>query len=265
MRQRLFFAAPLILAAVLAGAMLVPRPAAAQIAAPMPAAATMPPTPPPVFTPLAIPMPPGATVQVEMDIHDADLLGVFKSFLRGIGQAAQAMPSTPVLGKPTHAAALGVQMAQILSNADLSDIFKSTTHVHMEVFSVPGSESEMMHPTVKTLKGKAIVAPAPAAPPSLSDQTPLYETAFGAEGGQRILIVNTPLAHVLMTSFGHDGGYALMVQMPGTVAVLRADGYPDLSKLSALATQVGAVAAQEAVRATAASKPGATKPKPDDD
>lgn len=197
---------------------------------------------------LSIPMPAGATVQVEMDVHDDDLLGVYKSFLRGIGQAAQNMP---IYSEPVRTASGTVQMATVLSNADLSDILKGTTHVHLLVMQVPGASPFAPTITAKTLKGKLVKAP-PA--PTTPDQTAFYETAFGAEGGRRILYTNIDPLHLTMISFGHTRGYAFMVQVPGTIAVMRADGYPDLSKLSALVTQVGAAAAKAALDTANAHK-----------
>ena len=191
--------------------------------------------------PLAIPMPPGMTVQTEIDLHDDDLLGVFKSLLRGVGQAANTLPqSTPrpqAVG--TEKGPTDAQIAAILSNADLSDVFKDVTHIHF-IMLTPTAPSTPM--TVKP--GKAAMM---AGPPAQPDQTSFYETAFSAEGGHRIIYSNFDPVHVLMTSFGHAHGFAFMVQAPGTIAVLRADGYPDLSKLSALATSVGAAAGKAAL------------------
>lgn len=254
-------------AALLAFAACLPLPAQAQTtaspaAAPAPAAASpaalSAPTPAalPVSAPvplsvsdalLPIPMPAGATVQVEMDVHDDDLLGVYKSFLRGIGQAAQTMPLYPETAARTGVS--NAQMSAIINSTDLSDVLKGTTHVHLLVMQVPGASPFAAAMPVKTLKHKAVTAPAPAA---LRDQTAFYETAFGAEGGHRILYTNIEPLHLTMVSFGHTRGYAVMVQVPGTIAVMRADGYPDLSKLSALVTQVSA-AATKAVLDSASS------------
>ncbi len=226
-------------------------PAQAQTAAPPPPlslrAPVAPPAAPPASTsvsdaPLAIPMPTGATVQVEMDVHDDDLLGVYKSFLRGIGQAAQTMPLYPETARSSSIS--NAQMSAIINSTDLSDVLKGTTHVHLLVLKVPGAFPFAAATPAKPFKRKAAIAPAP---PALPDQTAFYETAFGAEGGHRILYTNIDPLHLTMVSFGHTRGYAVMVQVPGTIAVMRADGYPDLSKLSALVTQVSAAAAKAAL------------------
>ncbi len=229
-------------AALLALAAGMPHSAHAQTAPPAPLA----PVPAPLSTSasdalLAIPMPAGATVQVEMDVHDDDLLGVYKSFLKGIGQAMQAMPVYPETAARTGVGS--TQMAAILNNADLSDVLKGTTHIHLIVLKVPGASP--FAPTLSTKPSKHPVAP--VVPPATPDQTAFYETAFGAEGGHRIIYTNIDPLHLSMVSFGHTRGYAIMVQVPGTIAVMRADGYPDLSKLSALVTQVSAVAAKAAL------------------
>lgn len=255
-------------AALLALAACTPLSVLAQAAAPPPTPLAAP-APPPASLPLpapvstrlsdallSIPMPAGATVQVEMDVHDDDLLGVYKSFLKGIGQAAQNLPlySEPVrtTTSTTQTTTVSTQMATVLSNADLSDILKGTTHVHLLVLQVPGASRFTPTLTAKVLKGKPIKA-APSIP-ATPDQTAFYETAFGAEGGRRILFANIDPLHMTMVSFGHARGYAVMFQVPGTIAIMRADGYPDLSKLSALVTQVSAAAAKAALDAAAAHK-----------
>lgn len=194
-------------------------------------------------------MPAGATVQIEMDVHDDDLLGVYKSFLKGIGQAMQAMPLYPETSARTNVG--NTQMAAILNSADLSDVLKGTTHLHLMVLKVSGAS-----PFAMAMPTKASKHPLPrvVAPPAMSDQTAFYETAFGAEGGHRIIYTNIDPVHLSMVSFGHTRGYAIMVQVPGTIAVMRADGYPDLSKLSALVTQVSAVAAKAALDSVNAHK-----------
>lgn len=219
---------------------LAPTPAAPPVSAPVPLSVS--------DALLPIPMPAGATVQVEMDVHDDDLLGVYKSFLRGIGQAAQTMPLYP---EATHTSVSNAQMSAIINSTDLSDMLKGTTHVHLLVMQVPGASPFAAAMPVKTLKHKAAAVRVPAA---LPDQTAFYETAFGAEGGHRILYTNVDPLHLTMVSFGHTRGYAVMVQVPGTIAVMRADGYPDLSKLSALVTQVSAAAAKAVLDSASSHK-----------
>lgn len=202
---------------------------------------------------LAIMAPPNSTVQVDMDVRDDDLLGVFKSMLKGVSEGGQSVAlngvTPPAPARPGHPMEIGPQVAGILSRADLGDILKDVTHVRFLVYQ--------LKPSASAAPARAVTGKKPLAfdlPPAAADLTSQYETAFAAEGGHRILYVNADPVHVVMTSFGHAHGSALVVQAPGTLAILRVNGYPDLSKLSALATQVGALAAQAAT---------ASKPTPD--
>lgn len=215
------------------------------------------PAPAPVTAPaddaLTITAPPNSTVQVDMDVRDDDLLGVFKSMLKGVSDGGQAAVAaqTPASAsaRPGSYADMGRQVAGMVSRADLGDILKDVTHIRFLVYQLtPAAPAVPVHKT-------AGAKPTPMTmPPASPDLTAPYETAFAAEGGHRILYVNADPVHVVMTSFGHAHGSALVVQGPGTLAVLRVNGYPDLSKLSALATQIGTVAAQAAT---------ANKPTPD--
>lgn len=181
---------------------------------------------------LAIPAPGGLALQVEMDLHDDDLLGVFKSLLRGVGQAAGSAQDSAPSRPASKNAPSDADIRAILSNADLSDVFKDVTHIHFVLYGPPAARAR---------PGAAARAPAPA--PNLpADPTALYENAFASEGGRRIIFVNSDPVHVIMTTFGKGHGFAFTVQSPDSVGVLRADGYPDLSKLAALATSIGAAA-----------------------
>jgi len=202
-------------------------PPAAVAPAPMPTPASMP------EQPLVIPAPSGLTLQVEMDLHDDDLLGVFKSLLRGVGQAANSAQSAANAKPASAKTARDTDIAAILSNADLSDVLKDVTHIHFALYGPPTARTMgVVKPSVKA--GAAVPAPNMSA-----DSTAFYETAFASEGGRRVIFVNSEPVHVLMTSFGKGRGFAFLVQSPGSVGVLRADGYPDLSKLAALATSIG--------------------------
>ena len=186
---------------------------------------------PPPDTALAIPAPPGARLRVEMDARDADILGVFKSLLQGLSEGT--VGAVKAL-KPADAAKLNDEM----SSANLADILKNVTHIHFELLElsgstaslpyVPGKRSLTVSYAIRTLSTTKI---APAAP---DNEVPFYETAFNNEGGHRILFTDFDEFHVLMTGFDEPHGYALVVDLPGMVAVLRSDGYPDLEKLSAL-------------------------------
>ncbi len=236
-------------------------PARAQEAPSAPPAVLAPLPAPPVTTtaappdqPLAIPAPPGLTVQVEMDLHDDDLLGVFKSLLRGVSQAAEgaknATESKPAAGRTARDA----DIAAILSNADLSDVLKDVTHIHFVLYGPPAAPASPARAAGKPGGAPRAVAPLPSLP---ADPTALYENAFASEGGRRIIFVNSDPIHVVMTTFGKGRGFAFTVHSPDSVGVLRANGYPDLSKLAALATSVGAVAGKSVL--DEATKPGAPK------
>ncbi len=242
-------------AAMFALAACAPLPAGAQMAAtptprPMPAPMSV----VPAGSPLAIPLPAGATVQVEMNLSDDDLLGVFKSLLRGVSEGANAVPDATKTSAPRGSRAeTGAQVAQIISNADLSDIFRDVTHIRFILLQTGGG-SPAVTLTTPHMAGKH--AGAPATPPALlPDQTLFYEAAFAGEGGHRLIYSNFDPIHVLMTSFGHARGFALMTQYPGGIVVMRADGYPDLSKLSSLATQIGALAAKDQLHTLHPSRP----------
>ncbi len=244
MRTARLLSTSLQAAALLAFTAAAPLCAHAQTTAPRPSAAA------PVFmsgvstdSPLAIPMPAGATVQVEMNLSDDDLLGVFKSLLRGVSEGANAVPTaTKTSSPPGSTSDTGAQVAQIISNADLSDIFRDVTHIRFLLLQT-GPTTPTVTMTTPHAVGKHIISRA-VPPVFLPDQTGFYETAFASEGGHRLIYSNFDPIHVLMTSFGHARGFALMTQYPGGIVVMRADGYPDLSKLSSLATQIGAVAAK---------------------
>lgn len=232
-------------AALCALAAAAPLCAHAQSPAPRPAAAVpISMSPASIDSPLVIPMPAGATVQVEMNLSDDDLLGVFKSLLRGVSEGANAVPiATKTSSPPGSGTDTGAQVAQIISNADLSDIFRDVTHLRFILLQTGPATPTVTMMTPQTPGKHTITHAAP--PPSLPDQTGFYETAFAGEGGHRLIYTNFDPIHVLMTSFGHARGWAMMAQYPGGIAIMRADGYPDLSKLSSLATQIGAVAAKD--------------------
>lgn len=184
----------------------------------MPAAA-----PSPVSS-LAIPLPPGAKVQMEIDASDDDLLGVVKSLLKGFnGQTL--LP--PVKGKSD--AKPGGRFSAMLNDANLADVFKDVTRIHFVLVEMPPVKTALVAPK----PGKAGAAKTLLPDPE-PDQTAFYEGTYRAEGGHRIVFSNSEDTHFLMVSFGHARGFALVIQSPGTLAVARADGYPNLEKLTAL-------------------------------
>lgn len=206
------------IAASLALAACVSRPALAQTpAAPAPAAET----------PLPISTPPGA--QVQMDIHDADLLGVVKSALRGFASGA-ARSAAVDKTHPNGAA------QSVIANADLdgitADTLKNITHVHFLTFQYPGSVAPSAVP--KSHDAAAALLS------SLPDQTAFYANAFAQEGGSALFSSNQNGTHIILDGFAPGKGFALAAQSPAGGAVLRVNGYPDFTRLAALLAQIQA-------------------------
>ena len=162
-----------------------------------------------------------------MDARDADILGVFKSLLQGMSEGT--VGAVKAL-KPADAARLNEEM----SSANLADVLKNVTHIHFELLELSST------PTGGVKKITTAFATQPSAmqlvdtDSSGNDEVPFYETAFNSEGGHRILFTDFDEFHMLMTGFDQPHGYALVVDFPGMVAILRSDGYPDLEKLSSL-------------------------------
>ncbi len=206
------------------------------------------PTPTPVTAPplsqLTIPAPPSGRLRVEMDARSEDILGVLKSFLKGIGQTnatARAVdPARPVKPNP---------IADALAGGDLADILKDVNHVHFVVYEMPGAKPPVLTPPTLTKPlgkkgGKALVpVPAvPAAPPALPvptfDSNAFYETAFSAEGAHRLLFTDADEYKLVMVGFPNRKGYAYAVSGGGYVAVSRSDGYPNLEALTAFLSRI---------------------------
>lgn len=209
------------LSLLLAGGALLPLPGHAQTGTPpVPAAETL----------LSIPTPPGVTVQVQIDIHDRDLLGVVKSALRGLATGAAKAASAAGTAKANAA-------QSVIANADVDDIvagtLKNITHVHFLTFQYPGSVAQEAIPK-SYAAASALLA-------TLPDQTAFYATAFAQEGGSTLLSSTQNGTRVLIDGFAPGHGFALAAQSPAGVAVLRADGYPDLAKIAALFAQIGAL------------------------
>ncbi len=196
----------------------------------VPAFAQTPAAPAPAAeTPLPIATPPGAQVQVQMDIHEADLLGVVKSALRGF--AFQSARSAAVDKTQPNGAAQSV-----LASADLdgitTDTLKNITHVHFLTFQYPGSVAQAAVP--KSHDAAAALLS------SLPDQTAFYANAFAQEGGSPLFSSNQNGTHVILDGFAPGKGFALAAQSPAGVAVLRVNGYPDFTRLGALLAQLKA-------------------------
>ena len=251
MRSYSFLVLPV--AALTLGAAFLASPASAQtpMVAPAP---TYTPTPTPLYSPvtapplsqLSIPVPPGGRLRVEMDARSEDILGVMKSFLKGIGETnstARAVdPARPIKPNP---------IADALAGGDLADILKDVNHVHFVVYEMPGAKPPVFAPPMPMMTkplgkkgGKSLMA-VPAAPVALPtppvptfDSNAFYETAFSAEGAHRLLFTDADEYKLVMVGFPDRKGYAYAVSGGGYVVVSRSDGYPNMEALTAFLSRI---------------------------
>lgn len=227
------------------GAFAFAHPASAQtpMAAPVPVYV---PAPAPIAAPplsqLAIPVPPGGRLRAEMDARSEDILGVLKSFLKGIGETNDTVravnPARPAKPNP---------IADALAGGDLADILKDVNHVHFVVYEMPGAKPPMLMPPKPMMtkplgkKGKALMAAPPAvvvpAVPAF-DSNAFYETAFDAEGAHRLLFTDADEYKLIMVGFPDRKGYAYAVSGGGYVIVSRSDGYPNMEALTAFLSRI---------------------------
>lgn len=191
--------------------------------------------------PLAIPIPGEAKVRMEMDARDDDLLGMVKSFLKGLNLSAMAgalqqgeapsppgpvlPPVPPAVGQPPAAGAPSggmpggmPAMAQALTNVNLADMLKNIHQMHLVVF-------------------------APAEGADVDEIIQFYEKPFAAEGGHRSLWIDADDTKILLMSFPRPrGGMAAVLCSGGDgdkiAIVLRADGYPDLEPVGPMVTMM---------------------------
>lgn len=206
---------------------------------PAPAPMTAPP-----LSQLTIPAPPGGRLRAEMDARSEDILGVMKSFLKGIGETnatARAVdPARPLKPNP---------IADALAGGDLADILKDVNHVHFVVYEMLGAKPPMFTPPVMTKPlgkkgGKALMAAPPVvvvpAVPTVPtfDSNAFYETAFNAEGAHRLLFTDADEYKLVMVGFPNRQGYAYAVSGGGYVVVSRSDGYPNLEALTAFLSRI---------------------------
>ena len=164
-------------------------------------------TAPTVAPALPIPVPPGVVVQVEMDGRDGDLLGMVKSLLAGA--------ASPKTNARTQAGANANPFAAFLGDGQLTALLKDIHHLHVLSFKT-------------------------AEPPAAGGQTDFlafYEKPFEAEGGHRLLYLSEQ--KVVTVGFDQPRGFAAVVQSSGTVFVVRADGYPDMTVIGNLLRTFG--------------------------
>jgi len=189
-------------------------------------------------SPLVIPTPPGGKLRVEMDARSEDLLGMVKSFLKGISETG----STTVFLPGQTAAAAQNSVAQAIASGDLAAMLKDVNHVHVVVYEVatpstPTRPSVLIPPGNTGLK-KMLSAnpPAPAVP--AFDSNSFYETAFASEGAHRILYTDADAYKLVMVGFPNRQGFAFAASGGGYVVVERSDGYPNLEALTAFISRV---------------------------
>ena len=154
---------------------------------------------------LPVPLPPGAAVHLEVDGRDQDLLGVVKSLLAG---------ATSTGGAGTVRLAFN-GLGGALTDEQITALLRNIHHLHLLSFATAGGDT---------------------------DALAFYEPALTAGGGHRLVFSNA-VPRVLMVGFdppgglGQPGGFALVVQSPGVVYVVRADGYPDMQLVGRLLAQ----------------------------
>lgn len=170
-------------------------------------------------------MPPNARLRLDIDARDEDILGVVKSFLRGLnGQNLQGMmsplnsagllPGTPpVEGQPAA--------ANPFSNVDLGYILGDITHLRVAFFETAVPQSST------SVKKKPASTPLPL--------MSYYEKRFVTEaGGRRIVRADFDDTQMLMVGF-EKNGCAIVMQAPGKGVVIRTNGYPNLEGIGPLA------------------------------
>jgi hypothetical protein len=216
---------------------------------------------------LAIPVPANARVRVDLDTRGDDLLGVVKDFLKGfngtnilgaLDATRAARPPKPGVA-PQGSLSPSTALLQLADEADLSVLLKDVNHVHLVLMEVPpGTTPAALHHTPGDLASPGLT---PATAQALPEMMSFYETAYVGEGGHRILWADGDAGgRVLMVGFSQPRGYALVVQTPGALIALRADGYPDPESvgplLSLSAAQVTAAFSEIMDELPATMRPG---------
>lgn len=256
---------PTFALALAAGALLCTAPVLAQQAAPAavppvsaPAAVPLTPAPvapltaaPPILVLppgyLSVPTPPGGTLRFEMNASSEDLLGLMKSFLKGIGETRSPNDPTRNPNDPayTRTPRPNNPIEQALTDGNLADILKDVNHVHFLVWELTPPPAPPAIQAVRPHVNGAKFLPAPPAPavPKF-DANSFYEGAFGAEGAHRILFTDVDDYKLVMVGFPDRRGFAFAASGGGYVAAARSDGYPDLEALTAFISRVTSAVAQ---------------------
>lgn len=191
--------------------------------APMaPLSVTAPPASLSDMAPLALPSPPGTKLRFEMDARSEDLLGLVKSFLKGLGETKKP-GSTLTSTAPVN------PIEEALENGNLADILKDVNHFHFTVWEVPPG-------------AKLGVRPAASALATL-DTNSFYEAAFQPEGAHRILFTDADEYKLVMVGFPNQHGFAfaasdLTPAAGGYIVAARSDGYPNMEALTAFVSRM---------------------------
>ena len=222
----------------------------------------------PVEQTLAIPVPANARVRLDFDTRGDDLLGIMKNFLKGFNgnSIIGSLDATRAARAPKAGVALqgpltpSPALLQLADEADLGLLLKDVNHVHMVYLELPTGPTQ--HPALHRTPGDLASPALPAAAlQDLPKMMSFYELSFVGEGGHRILWADDDAdARVLMVGFSRPSGYALVVQAPGALVALRADGYPNPEGtgplLSLSAAQFAAAFSEIADMLPASMRPG---------
>ena len=175
---------------------------------------------------------PDVPVQIELNGTDNDVLGMLKSFARGL-EAANANANA-------NAAPAGGQTSDLLlallSEQQISAALKNIHHLHLVVYDLDAlreAQSQVDNENLLAGLGNAMMTPAipktkTPAPSKIPDAIAFYEPRWAGAGGKRLLMADFKNTKVLLQGFTAPQGFALVVSAPSRVIVARADGYPDL-------------------------------------
>lgn len=192
---------------------------------------------------LPIPLPPGATVQIEVDGRDNDLLGMVKDLIGGVqfGPGAAALTGTAATGTAVVVTRPGPPA--LLSDMQLASLLQNIHHLHLVSFAPPA-------PSGKTLSGNTRNSP--------FDGLAFYDKPLQSMGGHRTLFYgNGP--RVALYGFDQTHAFAAVVDTGGVIYALRADGSPDMAVLGKIIHfGLGHSMGNEA--ASAAATPAPAKP-----
>lgn len=186
------------------------------------------------MAPLALPSPPGAKLRFEMDARSEDLLGLVKSFLKGLGETRKG----ETVSANTAPAAPINPIEEALENGNLADILKDVNHFHFVVWEVPPPASSSAGAAKPLLKPSVPVSALAAL-----DTNSFYETAFQPEGAHRVLFTDADEYKLVMVGFPGQHGFAFAASditpaAGGYIVAARSDGYPNMEALTAFVSRM---------------------------